>query len=102
MNLSRGKKIMDLENKLVVAQWEGEGVGGIGSLGLTHENYCSWDGFTMRFCCVALKSMSRYLQWSTTMGENIMYTCMCNWVPMLYSRKKNLCWGNNTKNKLKK
>ena len=23
-----------------------------------------------------------------------MYTCMCNWVPMLYSGEKKLCWGN--------
>ena len=26
------------------------------------------------------------------MGEKRMYTCMCNWVTMLYSRKKN-CIG---------
>ena len=24
------------------------------------------------------------------MGEKIMYTFMCNWVPMLYSEKKNV------------
>ena len=35
MNLSTEKKIMDLENRLVVAKGEGEGVGGIGSLGLS-------------------------------------------------------------------
>ena len=35
MNLSTEKKIMDLENRLVVARGEGEGVGGIGSLGLS-------------------------------------------------------------------
>ena len=34
MNLSTGKKIMDLENRLVVAKGEGEGVGGPGNLGL--------------------------------------------------------------------
>ena len=33
MNLSTEKKIMDLENRLVVA--EGEGVGWLGSLGLS-------------------------------------------------------------------
>ena len=33
MNLSTEKKIMDLENRLVVAKGEGEGVGGTGSLG---------------------------------------------------------------------
>ena len=33
MNLSTGKKLMDLENRLVVAKGEGEGVGWTGSLG---------------------------------------------------------------------
>ena len=33
MNLSTEKKIMDLENRLVVAKGEGEGVGWIGGLG---------------------------------------------------------------------
>ena len=35
MKLSTEKKIMDLENRLVAAWWEGKGVGGIGSLGLS-------------------------------------------------------------------
>ena len=34
MNLSTEKKIMDLENRLVVAKWDEERVGWIGSLGL--------------------------------------------------------------------
>ena len=34
MNLSTEKKIMDLENRLVIAKGEGEGVGWIGCLGL--------------------------------------------------------------------
>ena len=34
MNLSTVKKIMDLQNRLVVAKWEGEGVGGVGELGV--------------------------------------------------------------------
>ena len=102
MNLSAEKKIMDLENRLVVAPGEGEGVGGTESLGLTDANYCFWNGLTMRSCCVALGSMSRYLQQSTTMGEKIMYTCMCNWVPMLYSGKKNLLGEISIKNKFKK
>ena len=33
MNISSEKKIMDLENRLVAAWWEKEGVGGIGCLG---------------------------------------------------------------------
>jgi len=35
MNDSMEKKIMDLEKRLVAAQQEREGVGGIGSLGLS-------------------------------------------------------------------
>jgi len=35
MSISTEKKIMDLENRLVAALWEREGVGGIGSLGLS-------------------------------------------------------------------
>ena len=34
MNLSTEMKIIDLENRLVVAKGDGEGVGWIGSLGL--------------------------------------------------------------------
>ena len=64
-----------------------EGVGGIGILGLTDTNYCSWNGFTMGSCCVALRTMSRYLHCNTTMGGKSMYTCMCNLVPILYSGK---------------
>ena len=86
MNLSTEKKIMDLENRLV-AKGEGEGVGWIGSLGLTDANYCFWNGLTMRSCCVALGTLSSHLRWNMTMAEKSMYTCMCNWVPMLYNGK---------------
>ena len=72
--LSTEKKIMDLENRLVVAK--GEGVGWIGSLGLLDANYCSWNGFTIRSCCVALRTMSRYLHRNTAMGGKSMHTCM--------------------------
>ena len=92
MNLCSEKKIMDLENRLVVVWGEGEGVGEIGSLGLIDANNCCWNGLAMRSCCVAVRTMSRYLQQSMTMGEKIMYACMCNWVPMLYSGKK-VCLG---------
>ena len=60
MNLSTEKKIMDLEKGLVVAKGKKEGVGWIGSLGLTDENYCLWNGLAMRFCCVALGTMVTY------------------------------------------
>ena len=44
MNLSTGKKIMDKENRLVVAKREGEGVGETGILGSTDAFYCLWNG----------------------------------------------------------
>ena len=61
MNLSTEKKIMDLENRLLVAKGKGEGVGWIESLGLIDTNYCFWSGLAMRSCCVALIGMSSYL-----------------------------------------
>ena len=44
MNLSTEKKHMDLENRLVVAEGEGEGAGWAGSLGLIDANNCIWNG----------------------------------------------------------
>ena len=44
MKLSREKKIMDMENRHVVAKREEEGVGWIGNLGLIDANYCLWNG----------------------------------------------------------
>ena len=44
MNLSTEKKLMDLENRFVVAKREGEGQGGTGNLGLIDANYCLWNG----------------------------------------------------------
>ena len=44
MKLSTEKKIIDLENRLVVAKGEGEGVGWTRNLGLIEANYCIWSG----------------------------------------------------------
>ena len=44
MSLSTEKKIMDLENRHVVAKGEGEGGGWLRSLGLIDTNYCLWNG----------------------------------------------------------
>ena len=44
MNLSTEKKIMDLENRLVVAKGEEDGVGWTGTLGLTDADSCLWNG----------------------------------------------------------
>ena len=61
MNLSTEKKVMDLENTLVVAKGAQEGVGWIGSLGLTDADYCLWNGLAKKSCCVALGTMSSHL-----------------------------------------
>ena len=61
MNLSTEKKLMDLENKLVVAKWEWEEVGWIGSLGLIDANYCLRTGIAMISCSTALGSMPSHL-----------------------------------------
>ena len=61
MNLSTEKKIMDMENRLVVARGEGKGVGCIGSLELIDADYCLWSGLAMRCCRVALGTMSTHL-----------------------------------------
>ena len=61
MNLSTEKKIIDLQNRLVVSQGEGgEGVGWLGSLGLTETNDCLQNKSAMRSCCVALGAMSSH------------------------------------------
>ena len=44
MNLFTEKKLMDLENRLVVAKGEGEGVEWTGSLELIDANYGIWSG----------------------------------------------------------
>ena len=44
MNLSTEKKIMDMENRPVVAKGERKGGGWIGSLGLIEADYCLWNG----------------------------------------------------------
>ena len=44
MNLFTENKLMDLENRLLVADGEGEVVGWTGSLELIDANYCIWSG----------------------------------------------------------
>ena len=94
MNISTEKKTMDLENRLEVAQGERAWVGGIGSLGLSDANYCSWNGFTMRSCCVSLRIMSRYLHRNRTMGgKKCIHVCV-TWSPCCTAEKVN---KNNNK-----
>ena len=86
---------MDLENRLVIARGGGEGVGGMGSLRLMDANYCSWNILTMRSCCVALRTMSRYLQCSTTMGEKLyIHVCVIG-SPCCTVGKEKCVGGNN-------
>ena len=54
VNLSTGKKLMDLKNRLVLAKGEEVGVGWVGNLGLIDANYCIWNGQAVRSCCIAL------------------------------------------------
>ena len=61
MSLFTEKKLMDMENILMVAKGEEEGVGRTGNLGLIDANYCLWNGQAMRSCCVALGTMSDHL-----------------------------------------
>ena len=44
IDLSTKKKLMDLENRLVVAKGERERVGWTGNLGLRDANHCFWNG----------------------------------------------------------
>ena len=44
MNLSTEKKLMDMENRFMVAKREREGVGGAGNLGLIDADYRLWNG----------------------------------------------------------
>ena len=55
------KEIMDLENRLVVAKGEAEGLGGTGSLGEIDAECCLQDGLAMGSCCVALGTMMEHV-----------------------------------------
>ena len=54
MNLSTEKRVMDLENRLVVAKEEVEGVGRSGSLGLIDADYCLWNGLDIVPCATLM------------------------------------------------
>ena len=43
-NFSMEKKIMNMENRLVVVKGKGKGVEWTGNLGLIDANYCLWNG----------------------------------------------------------
>ena len=61
MNLSTEKKLINLENRLVIAKGKGEEVEQIGSLGLIDADYCPWNRLAMRSCSVTPGTMSSHL-----------------------------------------
>ena len=61
MHLSTENKCMDFENRLVVANREGEGVGWSGSLGLIDANYCISSGLAIRSYYVAQGNIFSHL-----------------------------------------
>ena len=87
MNLSKEKKIMDLENRLMVAKREGEGSGMDWEFGINRCKLLPLEWITMRSCCIALGTISNQLWWNMIMWEKRMYICICDWVTLLYSRK---------------
>ena len=50
-----------MENRLVVAKGEGEGVGWMGNLGFVVANYAIENGEAMRSCCPAEGTLSSLL-----------------------------------------
>ena len=61
VNLSTEKKLMDLENRLVVAKGREGGSGMTGSLGSIDANYCIWSGEAMRSHGIAQGTISSHL-----------------------------------------
>ena len=53
-----------MENRLTVAEGEEEGVAWTGNLGLVNANYCIWNGYAMRSCCIAQGTISNHLWWN--------------------------------------
>ena len=51
------------------------------NLGLTDANSCSLNRLTMRSCCVALRTMSRYLHLNTRVGGKIVHKLCVTWSP---------------------
>ena len=51
-------------------------------MGLTDANYCSWNGFTVRSCCVALRTMCLDTYIATQQWEEkvCIYVCV-TWSP---------------------
>ena len=74
MNLSTEHRLIDMENRLVVAKGKGERVGWMGSLGLADANYYISNGWAIRSCSIAQGTISNHL-----------------WQNMIEYEKKNVC-----------
>ena len=59
--INKTNRITDMENRLVVAKGEGEGVGWTGSLGLVDTNYYIENGEAMTSYCIAQGTLSNLL-----------------------------------------
>jgi len=57
------------------------------------------EDVVLAYAHCAIFKVTSHLWWSMTVWEKRMCTCMCNWVTMLYSRKKN-CIGEITIKKI--
>ena len=88
MNLSTEQKLMDLENRPVVAKGRGGGSGmgwesGVNGCKLLHLEWISSG--------ILLCSPGKYGHlWWSLMEENVRkrtYICVCDWVTLLYGRK---------------
>ena len=71
-------------------------------LGLTNANYCLWNGLAMRSCGVTLRTMSRHLRRSTTMGEKLWIHFCVTGSPCCTVEKKKKCVGGNNNKKYRK
>jgi len=88
MNLSTEKKIMDMENRLVVAKGEAGGSGMDWEFGVSRCKLLPLEWISNE---ILLYSTGNYIQSLMMEHDNVrkkrMYTCMCDWVTLLYNRK---------------
>ena len=88
MNLSTEKKIMDMENRLVVAKGEAGGSGMDWEFGVSRCKLLPLEWISNE---ILLYSTGNYIQSLMMEHDNVrkrsVYICTCDWVILLYSRK---------------
>ena len=93
---------MHLENRLVVARGGGGGESERDwELGVNGCKLLLLEWIYNEILLCSTENSVRYLQCSMTMGQKMIYTCMCNRVPLLYSGNKNK-WENKFITKVRK